>query len=63
MQEHVTEIGQRSATEQVAVGGPLQAVCAFILGAVVIYSAGFLDTPAVHNAAHDTRHSQGFPCH
>lgn len=41
----------------------LQIVGCALLGAVIIYGAGFVNTAAVHNAAHDTRHSQGFPCH
>lgn len=32
-------------------------------GAVVLYGAGFTHTSAMHNAAHDTRHATGFPCH
>lgn len=53
-----------------AVGAPtratslsMQAVCAMLLGALVIGVAGFSHTELVHNAAHDTRHSAGFPCH
>jgi len=42
---------------------PLQLVAAFVLGGVIVFGAGFYDTAAVHNAAHDARHSQGFPCH
>jgi len=42
---------------------PLQLISAFLLGAVILYAAGFVNTSAVHNAAHDMRHSQGFPCH
>ncbi len=42
---------------------PLQLLGAFLLGAVIMYAAGFLNTAVAHNAAHDTRHSQGFPCH
>jgi len=42
---------------------PLQLVGAFLLGAVILYAAGFVNTATVHNAAHDMRHSQGFPCH
>ncbi len=41
----------------------LQLVAAFLLGAVILYGAGFVQTSAVHNAAHDMRHAQGFPCH
>jgi cobalt transporter subunit CbtB len=33
------------------------------LGASLIYLAGFTEVPQVHNAAHDARHSAGFPCH
>lgn len=36
---------------------------ALLLGVVVIAGAGFASTPALHNAAHDQRHSIGFPCH
>ncbi len=42
---------------------PLQLAAAAILGLVVLYGVGLAQTPAVHNAAHDMRHSQGFPCH
>lgn len=41
----------------------VQLVAAFVLGGLIVYGAGFVNTAAVHNAAHDTRHSQGFPCH
>lgn len=33
------------------------------LGLVLLYGAAFATTPALHNAAHDGRHSAGFPCH
>lgn len=46
-----------------AVSKGLQLAAAFLLGALIVYGAGFLQTSAVHNAAHDMRHSQGFPCH
>ena len=39
------------------------ALVALLLGAVILYGVGFASTPLLHNAAHDTRHSQGFPCH
>ena len=42
---------------------PLQLVSAMLLGIVILYGAGFAQTSAAHNAAHDMRHSQGFPCH
>ncbi|WP_460425549.1 CbtB domain-containing protein [Azotobacter armeniacus] len=39
------------------------AVGSFLLGAVLIFFAGFSPVEALHNAAHDTRHSAAFPCH
>ena len=41
----------------------LHLVCALALGATVLFAAGFAQSSSVHNAAHDMRHSQGFPCH
>jgi len=41
----------------------LQLSCAFALGIVVLFATVFVQTSSVHNAAHDLRHSQGFPCH
>ena len=37
-------------------------VCLFI-GATLVFSVGLSQMSAAHNAAHDTRHSLGFPCH
>ena len=39
------------------------AVGAAVLGVLLVYFAGFSHIEAVHNAAHDTRHSAAFPCH
>ena len=33
------------------------------LGLVMLFGVGFAQIDAVHNAAHDTRHSAAFPCH
>jgi cobalt transporter subunit CbtB len=33
------------------------------LGVTLLWGVGFSHIEAVHNAAHDTRHSNGFPCH
>ena len=41
----------------------LQAAMAILLGVFIIGAAGFSHIDVVHNAAHDTRHSNGFPCH
>ncbi len=36
---------------------------AAFLGVFMIWGVGFSHIAAAHNAAHDTRHSNGFPCH
>jgi len=41
----------------------LQLAGALLLGMVILFGVGFVKTSAVHNAAHDTRHAVGFPCH
>ncbi len=38
------------------------AVCLFV-GASLVFLVGLSQISAAHNAAHDTRHSIGFPCH
>ena len=39
------------------------AFAALLLGCGLVYLAGFSTTVEAHNAAHDARHAQGFPCH
>lgn len=39
------------------------AVMAALFGAFLIWGVGFAPIAALHNAAHDTRHSMAFPCH
>lgn len=36
---------------------------AVLLGSVIIFATGFSGTSAAHNAAHDMRHANAFPCH
>ena len=51
-----TVAGGRSATLAAAM------MSAF-LGLVIIWGVGFSHIDVFHNAAHDTRHSNAFPCH
>lgn len=56
----------RVAPESVAVGARSKLVPALLaasIGLVLLYASAFAETPAVHDAAHDGRHSAGFPCH
>lgn len=41
----------------------IQLAFAGLLGAFIVGFAGFANIEAVHNAAHDYRHSMAFPCH
>ncbi len=41
----------------------MPAVLAMLFGMLIVGVAGFSHIDAVHNAAHDTRHANGFPCH
>ncbi|MGQ0484172.1 MAG: CbtB domain-containing protein [Hyphomicrobiales bacterium] len=33
------------------------------VGAALVFGTGFAGAGILHNAAHDTRHGLGFPCH
>ena len=39
------------------------AVMAALLGSFLLLGVGFSHSDLLHNAAHDARHSIGFPCH
>lgn len=41
----------------------LPALFALAFGAVLVFGIGFAHPEAIHNAAHDSRHSFAFPCH
>ena len=43
--------------------GFIPALLAVALGLFFVYGVGFAAPSAIHNAAHDTRHTLAFPCH
>jgi len=45
------------------VSKPLQLAAAFMLGMILLFGAGFVQTSVAHNASHDVRHALAFPCH
>lgn len=49
--------GARADTGVAAIAATL------MLGAALIWTAGFANSATVHGAAHDSRHSVAFPCH
>ncbi len=38
-------------------------LCAMVFGGLLVFGVGLAHADKLHNAAHDTRHSIGFPCH
>lgn len=65
-----SQLANAQATTQVTlpvaagqVGRLSQAVMAMVLGVFVVGMVGFSHIDVVHNAAHDVRHSNAFPCH
>jgi cobalt transporter subunit CbtB len=36
---------------------------AMLLGALIVFATGFSSASVAHNAAHDMRHANAFPCH
>jgi len=46
-----------------AASGLMSMVMVGFLGAALVFVAGFANSSVLHDAAHDTRHSTGFPCH
>ena len=53
----VTALGaERAATV-------VPALLAAFLGVAILWGVGFAAPSVIHNIAHDTRHSQAFPCH
>lgn len=54
---------EQTVTVSTTISKSVQIASAFLLGFVILYGAGFVQTSVAHNAAHDVRHSQGFPCH
>ena len=51
-----TAIGARA-------GAAVPTLLAALLGLFLLWGVGFSHLSAFHNAAHDTRHSNAFPCH
>lgn len=41
----------------------LTGLATLVLGLFLLMGVGFAGSTVLHNAAHDTRHSIGFPCH
>jgi cobalt transporter subunit CbtB len=47
-----------SVSQRIVIG-----VTCFFLGSFLVFGVGLAQDDRLHNAAHDTRHAIGFPCH
>ena len=54
----VSTVSSLSVSQRLAAG-----LVALVLGFVLLGTIGFASDMRIHNGAHDTRHSLGFPCH
>lgn len=52
-----------NTTTTKAASGLASVVMVALIGATLVFVAGFANSAVLHDAAHDTRHSTGFPCH
>jgi cobalt transporter subunit CbtB len=52
------------AVASIARGARLWSIWAVLgFGLLMLFGVGFSTLSVAHNAAHDTRHATGFPCH
>ncbi len=62
MKDDVKVIAQTADATQ-ADAGLLGIVGAIMLGAILLFSAGFAQATVMHDSSHDMRHALAFPCH
>jgi cobalt transporter subunit CbtB len=55
--------GAAESVTELSASRAIPLVMAALLGIFIIGGVGFSHIEAVHNAAHDYRHSVAFPCH
>ncbi|MFD2030165.1 CbtB domain-containing protein [Ancylobacter dichloromethanicus] len=55
--------GATAASHDLLASRTVQITLAALLGVFVLGGVGFSHISAVHNATHDVRHANAFPCH
>jgi len=60
---HTEATKPASALAALNLSSALPIFAAALLGLFIVGGVGFSHIEAVHNAAHDYRHSMSFPCH
>lgn len=56
------QLVEKSVVSQ-SVAKMISVAIAILLGTTVLFLVGFSSNSFLHGAAHDVRHSSGFPCH
>jgi cobalt transporter subunit CbtB len=60
---HASVRSDSSVTSSATASRLLAIACVGLFGLGLVWAAGFANAEALHNAAHDSRHSLVFPCH
>ncbi len=60
MENTMTTLNQTAAKTTTAL---MSVLFVALLGGSVLFMAGHAQSQTLHDAAHDVRHSTGFPCH
>jgi cobalt transporter subunit CbtB len=63
MQTQSLETARAVSAAGARASAAIPALLAALLGLFLIWGVGFSHLSGFHNAAHDTRHSNAFPCH
>jgi cobalt transporter subunit CbtB len=61
--QNTVSMQQSAARATGRTGVLVPAFLAALLGIFLVWGVGFAGPSVLHNAAHDTRHANGFPCH
>lgn len=56
----INQAGTKSSARSAALAAALMLA---VFGGVFVYGIGFAGADVLHNAAHDARHANNFPCH
>lgn len=59
----MTTITEQKGVVSTSAAKALALLALGFFGALLIGGVGFADTSTIHDAAHDVRHTMGFPCH
>lgn len=57
------QVEPRAADTLTRAAASAPVLLAMLLGAGIVFAAGFMQIGPAHNAAHDSRHTVAFPCH